>query len=569
VCLWGIADYSSDTKMVAPLLAGAATILIHRAIIRRSPLSLALAALELVAALHLDFLIPSYLPKDHVIWAVLGLWLSLLAAYRFLPGKLRPETVGQIALIAGALVLAHVLYHRPWSAAGLWGLGLGVLLGAWNPQRNREPANAAEKVFGALLLWAPVWLVFFSQAPFAARGLEAGFEPWPILSTAMMGFLTGLFARCFPACLAAGYRAWPRSRFYMFDSTLTGLETFGPQIHQAVLWLALAGAGATQVLHYQEAFAPREFALLILLEAGLAVAWFCEGKRRQSMLAYYVMQFSAAACFASARRQLMLTTALWTYEYDVWASLAFSLAIAGAKQVLDLRLRALRVPLLTSLLLLPVMALVWVVVQGLGANLALLVVGLHGVMFAYLGKDDRESPYNILALAGFVGFILLTFYAKLNLRSLQAYIIPVGLGVLVLQELFQKRIKPDAGNWIRLATLMAMLGSSGYYALADARHAVTFNLTMILLCLLAMGLGSFLRIRLYLALGFAGLMVDLVSLLYKVLVLMERSARMTVVGSLVLLLGATLVFGAIYYKTNKASLDALVGKLRLKLAAWQ
>jgi len=172
-------------------------------------------------------------------------------------------------------------------------------------------------------------------------------------------------------------------------------------------------------------------------------------------------------------------------------------------------------------------------------------------------------------LAGFVGFLLLTFYSKLHLRAVHAYIIPVGLGVLVLQELFQKRIKPDAGNWIRLATLMAMLGSTGYYALADPRYAITFNLTMIILCLLAMGLGSFIRIRLYLAMGFAGLMTDLVSLLYKVLVLMERSARMTVVGGLVLLIGAALVFGAIYYKTNKATLNALGAKLRLKLDAWQ
>ena len=92
---------------------------------------------------------------------------------------------------------------------------------------------------------------------------------------------------------------------------------------------------------------------------------------------------------------------------------------------------------------------------------------------------------------------------------------------------------------------------------------------MILLCLLSMGLGTVLRIRLYLALGFAGLMVDLVSLLYKVLVLMERSARMTIVGSLVLLIGAILVFGAIYYKTSKSRIDALVSGWRRKLARWR
>jgi hypothetical protein len=36
-----------------------------------------------------------------------------------------------------------------------------------------------------------------------------------------------------------------------------------------------------------------------------------------------------------------------------------------------------------------------------------------------------------------------------------------------------------------------------------------------------------------------------------------------------LLLGAALVFGAIYYKTNKARTDALFDEYRLKLAQWQ
>ena len=116
---------------------------------------------------------------------------------------------------------------------------------------------------------------------------------------------------------------------------------------------------------------------------------------------------------------------------------------------------------------------------------------------------------------------------------------------------------------------MAMLGSSAYYALTDPSHEIAFNLTMIVLCLVAMGFGSFLRIRLYLAMGFAGLMVDLVSILYKVLVHMERNARMTVIGSLVLGIGAALVFSAIYYKTNKGRFDAWIDKWRGKLGQWE
>ena len=81
--------------------------------------------------------------------------------------------------------------------------------------------------------------------------------------------------------------------------------------------------------------------------------------------------------------------------------------------------------------------------HGLGADLALLVVGLHSVMFAYLGRHDRTSPFTLVALGGFVLFVLLTFWTKLHFQALHAYIIPVGLGVLGLVHLLQDRI----GAW--------------------------------------------------------------------------------------------------------------------------
>ena len=701
---FGSGDYASNTYMVAPLLAGAATIFIHQGIIRMlqsamepltharavgtrstaSPISpeesdavervptaaergrarrrgvayLILGSLELLAALHMDFLIPSYLDKHYVIWAILGLWLTMLIAHQFLPRKpdFEIETIGRIALVFAALTLAHIFYHHAWSATGLWAMALGAILAAFTPVRTaavsetsrsnvRSPIgiNLFEQFCAALLLLIPAWLVYFSQVSVTDYGLtlESALQPWPILATTAAIFLTGLFARWLPQYWVQEYWWWRKVgageeskarenlgaafpltpalslgergiQFRLFDLTLFWLQTeigpaarkgadffplpkgegqgegerdirqtgvsgkayerlqsVGAWIHHFVLWISLIICCTVQGAHYGAAFSGREIALLMLLEAALAVTWFYEGKRCQSMVAYYLIQVSAVACFAALRRHLMLTTTFWTYEYDVWASLAFSLILAGAKQVFDLQPRTLRVPLLTTMFLLPAMALVWVIVHGLGVNMALLVVGLHSVLFAYLGRESRESPYNILALSGFVAFILMVFYSKLHLRAVHAYIIPVGLGILVLQEIFRDRIKPDARNWIRLVTLMAMLGSSGYYALVDPRYPITFNLTIILLCLLGMGLGSFLRIRVYLAMSFAGLIVDLISILYKVLVQMERSARMTVIGSFVLAIGAVLVFGAIYYKTNKAKLDAWVEGWRLRLAGWQ
>ena len=565
--LWGLVDFPGKPLMVAPLLAGAASIFIHQGILRRSSIYLIVAGVQLMAALHLDFITPSYVPKDAIIWVGLAAWLGLLAAFEALPGKLQPKLVGRITAGLGLLVLVHILYHRPWSPVGLWGMGLGAMLLAWTP--TDQAGTSAGKVLGEMQSLIPIWLVYFSQAPFKTHGPAAGLESWPVLAGTATLFLIALAGRLGPAYWIAAYHAKPRNQLRGFDLTLGWLEAEGPRNHRVALLLATGIVCVVQASHYQSALGLREFSLLVLLEAALAVAWFCDGRERQSMTAYYLMQLCVAACLVSIRRHLMLTAGSWNYEYDVWASLAISFGIAGVKQVIDQQPRALRMPLLTTLCALPVIALGWVMGHGLGVDLALMVVGLHSVMFAYLGKDQRESPYNILALAGFVGFILLTFYSKLQLRALHAYLIPVGLGVLVLQELFKKRIHPDVQNWIRLVTLMVMLGSAGYYALADPSHAISFNLTMILLCLLAMGLGSVLRIRLYLALGFAGLMVDLVSLLYKVLVQMERSSRMTVVGCLVLLIGGILIFTAIYYKTNKARIDIWLDQWRSKLTEWQ
>jgi len=62
-------------------------------------------------------------------------------------------------------------------------------------------------------------------------------------------------------------------------------------------------------------------------------------------------------------------------------------------------------------------------------------------------------------------------------------------------------------------------------------------------------------------LGLSGIWVAL-------LAAFERSARMTVVGGWVLLIGVIVGVGAICCKTNRAQLDALFKRWRPALAAW-
>ena len=246
-----------------------------------------------------------------------------------------------------------------------------------------------------------------------------------------------------------------------------------------------------------------------------------------------------------------------------------SFSLAGAKQILPLGPQEARIPLLGTLLAMPVGVMCWVLIHGLGTDVVLLVVGLYSLMFAYMGKDERESPYHIVAMGGFVAFVLVVFWSKLELRAISAYIIPVGLGTLILLQMFRDKISPVVRNEIRAVTLLAMLGSAGYYALLDDRYPVYFHMTMLVVAILAMAAGSLFRIRVYVLLGFAGMGTDLAALVYKVLVHMECSSRMTLIGTQVLVLGTLLIGGAIVYKTNQEKIGELLERWRGRLSSWE
>jgi len=89
-----------------------------------------------------------------------------------------------------------------------------------------------------------------------------------------------------------------------------------------------------------------------------------------------------------------------------------------------------------------------------------------------------------------------------------------------------------------------------------------FNLTMLLLGLASMVLGSILRVRLYLVLGCTGILVDLASIVYKIVIQLQRTYQMTIIGSLLLVLGLSVVAGSVYYKTHREEIEKRLQCLR-------
>jgi hypothetical protein len=566
VLLGALQAASADTYAVAPLLVGGASVFVHHAVLYSSPWRGKAGVILLALALHADFALPSYLRRDDVVSALLLIWAALLLVPGLLGRPLRSALLGAAAGWLAALTLVQVLHHHPSSDAGLLAVALGAVLAALTPRETASPVSPEERLSGALLLAVPAWLVYFSQAPLLDLGPRGAFETRAVLLTSFAVFATGLFARSVAP-------TWERSllgraAMVLHHAVALAART-GPSLHAATMALALAGAVLLQAARYERPLPAFDLLLFLALYASLAVAFYREGQRARMSLPYFAAEACLLLAFAVVRRQAMLAAAGWTYEYDVWTSLGVSLLLAGSKQAFDERPRELRVPFVFSVLALPVFALAWTQVHHLGVDVALLVVGLHGLMFAYLGRDRAGSLYNLVATAGFVAFVLMVFWTKLELRVLHAYVIPVGLGVLVLLQLFGRELPAETRNRVRLLTLLAMLGSASYYALVDDRHPMAFNLTLLLLCLASMALGSVLRIRLYLVLGLAAVLVDLASIVVKVLVRLDRGERMTSVGLLVLLIGGALVSGAVYYKTHHDEIDAQVTRWRRRLGAWE
>lgn len=103
----------------------------------------------------------------------------------------------------------------------------------------------------------------------------------------------------------------------------------------------------------------------------------------------------------------------------------------------------------------------------------------------------------------------------------------------------------------------------------DDRSPLAFNPTLTLLSLSLMGAGSLLRVRMYLAVGFAGVVVNVGSITVKTLAAADRTLRMSAIGAIVLALGVLLIAGTIFVKTHRAAVDETVGRWRRRLGEWE
>ncbi|NQZ57642.1 MAG: hypothetical protein HRT88_09290 [Lentisphaeraceae bacterium] len=475
----GLINCSEEPLMFAPLLALTASVPLHLSVLRNSLKIRNLAIGQFIAALHAEFIIDSYLQTEHIIWALLLIWAGCLASHHYLKNKLSLLTLQKYCSCLALLILLHILYLTPQSASALWAMAIMTILTLLTPFVSRDRTLLIEdKVLGAIILLIPTYLCYFSiyEQPGAFHFIK---EPFPLSLFTL--FITGLavhYFHCFYRNRAFRNEHSPR----IFHLLLNWLCLDGPKIYKSLLCVCSIGVLLCLPAFAESAFSNVDFGALLLVCGGLSVCWMKRGNESLEMKSYIMMILSGLLFFIIIRRQIELVTGLWRNEYDVWCSLLISLLITGAKPLFQQMSRELRLPLISCLFIIPLTGLAWSLYHGLGSDTTLLIIGLHSLMFTFLGKDDKKSPYNFAAILGFSAFTIIFLWSKLHLRTLHVYVIPAGIGILILVQLFNDKIEESMRRRIRMVTLLCMVSSTAYYALIAEPRSVAFNITMLLLC---------------------------------------------------------------------------------------
>jgi hypothetical protein len=564
--LQGYRTHSAD---LTPLLAALTSVLVHLVLVGVpwAGLYRIIAALELLIALHVDFLLlagsSGLIPARQVVWFLLASWLSAALFWQRVKRPLDVHVIWTIAGWLGLLCGAHLAYHGPSTGSGLL-IAAGVALaGLLTP--TREESASSSHPFAFLALGIPLWLSYFSMRWLTGEELF-GFRSLLVGLFAVLA--TGMLVRQVNATVLGAATRTSCKR--LAHDVLALCARDGEAVARILLGVVFAGLMALTFLHDDARHGALGFMLSLAFVWGLcSAAWFREGQLRDGSIPYALSVLSLAGSWILLRRLLFQHFSFWTYEYDIWLSIGASIAFSAAKRIVKHKQPGLARTMTGTVWLIPALQCFWLIYTRMNADLTLLVIGVQAILFAWHGGGKKDSPYNAISMLGFVGFVCLLFWSKFDLRCVQAYTIPCGLGVLGLVWLFGEHMTTSLRSAVRSITVVIMIGSCGYYSLLDDTYPIAFHFIMLTLCLIVMALGPLLRVQLYLYIGFAGFAMDLIALMIKQFQSLNHSLQMMGIGALLLLFGIAVVAGAVFYKTRHEVIMAFVSKVRAKLEKWE
>jgi hypothetical protein len=165
-----------------------------------------------------------------------------------------------------------------------------------------------------------------------------------------------------------------------------------------------------------------------------------------------------------------------------------------------------------------------------------------------------------------VNLALLMSALASGLDGLEIYLAPLGLFLLALGHLFARSMERPLRQWLRVLGSLLLYLPAGWsitfqLGLApDARYPLAFGLV----CLMGVAVGMLLRIRAYLVLGSAFLVLDVIANLLHAGLRNHRLGFLLLSGAGLLILG-----GMVFSTLQREVVQRLVRRYRARIASWE
>ena len=519
---------------------------------------------EIVVAIFSCRLFDAFGSEVWIVWLLLALFGGLIPLYEIFLKRRYPHVAGSfylwLSVTAGLIFYEHISFYGLTSRLGILPLLLLWILTLFVPIGLSARKHDVFQIFLGLLLYAPAFLFIIQQGPPSLENL-----PRALLSTMI---ISGLII---------AYRFYEWDWLEAEDSAepfvLNHFHWFLTQTHSllSVFLLSTLAVVVVQVLKFYagpDLFA-RQFWAMLLVQLALTVYWFDLARRDRNWIWTVLGESMIAGTIFTLRRDLpQLLNLPWDVHWDLMMSLVVAFTITVMRPLLQRQSKAIRLPVRFTLFGLPIITILYAFDFQVGFAWLSRVILLYSILFIWQAYNEKDRFVLAYAFFGINSYLIMVLLHN-QIHSLQAYVTPVCITILILVQVFRDISSKSTANFVRGFTLFVLLGMSLLEAIAQNATSPSAHFIVIGLSILSVVAAISLKIRVFAAAGLFSFLLDLIAVVYIVLS-RQNTETLKVILGLGFTLGGGLILSAyILYRKNKDRIEDLLEGVKKRFDSWE
>ena len=330
------------------------------------------------------------------------------------------------------------------------------------------------------------------------------------------------------------------------------------------------------IIHYLSYFENPElfvnqFFAMVIGQGILAVYWFRQGQKEKAWWWTITAEAMITGVILTLRQDIpLLFEVPWPVDWDMTIGLFAAFAITATQPLLKHQDRSIRIPIRFTLFGLPLATLMYAL-NNYAVSFEFfsqILLPIYSVLFLFQALGEKDRFVLAYAFLGINSYLILLLLHN-QIQSLQAYITPVCISVLILVQVFRDLTTRTTANFVRGGALLILFGVSMFQTLAENSLSPTAHLIIIVLSSLAIIVAGLLHIRIFAAMGLFCFILDLIAIIYIVLSRQETEILKVILGIGLTVGGGLVLTGYILYRQNKARVEEVIGRLKKTFYSWE